>query len=45
MITLNDTIHALRNELTSCHLSRRERRQVERELREALARRDAEAPV
>ena len=44
MITLNDTIHALRNELTSFHLSRRERRQVERELREALARRDAEAP-
>lgn len=45
MITLNDTIHALRNELSSFYLSRRERRQIERELREARARRDAEAPV
>ncbi|AZV37962.1 hypothetical protein CFR75_14215 [Komagataeibacter xylinus] len=44
MITLNDTIHALRNELTSFYLSHRERRRVERELKEARARRDAKAP-
>lgn len=45
MTTLHDQIHALRAELTSFHLSRRERTQIERELKEALARRDTEAPV
>ena len=38
MTTLHDHIQMLRAELTSFHLSRRERRQIERELKEALAR-------
>ncbi|BCK77105.1 hypothetical protein AA0242T_3075 [Acetobacter aceti NRIC 0242] len=37
MTTLHDHIQMLRAELTSFHLSRRERQQIERELREALA--------
>ncbi|WP_408887380.1 hypothetical protein [Komagataeibacter nataicola] len=44
MTTLYDHIQMLCAELTSFHLSRRERRQIERELKEALARRDAEPP-
>jgi len=38
MTTLHDQIQMLRAELTSFHLSRRERQQIERELKEALAR-------
>ncbi|MCH4023229.1 MAG: hypothetical protein LKE81_08040 [Acetobacter sp.] len=38
MTTLYDRVQMLRAELTSFHLSRRERRQIERELKEALAR-------
>ncbi|XQZ98220.1 hypothetical protein ACOZ4Y_11765 [Komagataeibacter rhaeticus] len=38
MTTLHDHIQMLRAELTSFHLSKRERRQIERELNEALAR-------
>ncbi|MBV1824847.1 hypothetical protein [Komagataeibacter oboediens] len=38
MTTLHDHIQILRAELTSFHLSRRERRQIERELKEALVR-------
>ena len=42
MTTLYDHIQMLRAELTSFHLSRRERKQIERELKEALARCAAE---
>lgn len=42
MTTLHDQIQILRAELTSFHLSRRERKQIERELKEALARSGAE---
>ena len=45
MTTLHDQIQMLRAELTSFHLSRRERQQIEHELKEALARRDAEPPA
>ncbi|MBV1829091.1 hypothetical protein HNW77_05030 [Komagataeibacter sp. AV436] len=45
MTTHHDHIQMLRAELTSVHLSRRERRQIERELKKALARRDAEPPA
>ncbi|GCE84541.1 hypothetical protein [Komagataeibacter diospyri] len=50
MTTLHDHIQMLRAELTSFHLSRRERQQIERELKEALARcatehHDESAPV
>ncbi|GAN64648.1 hypothetical protein AA0313_1759 [Acetobacter indonesiensis NRIC 0313] len=38
MTTHHDHIQMLRAELTSFHLSRRERQQIERELKEALAR-------
>lgn len=38
MTTHYDHIQMLRAELTSFHLSRRERQQIERELKEALAR-------
>ncbi|MFT8423787.1 MAG: hypothetical protein ABF665_20160, partial [Gluconacetobacter sp.] len=44
MTTLHDHIQMLRAELTSFHLSRRERKQIERELKEVLARRAAERP-
>ncbi|GFE97675.1 hypothetical protein [Gluconobacter sp. Gdi] len=44
MTTLHDHIQMLRAELTSFHLSHRERRQIERELKEVLARRAAERP-
>ncbi len=37
MTTLHDHIQMLRAELTSFHLSKRERRQIERELKETLA--------
>lgn len=37
MTTLHDHIQMLRAELTSFHLSRRERRQIERELKQACA--------
>ncbi|GBQ19657.1 hypothetical protein AA12717_0319 [Gluconacetobacter sacchari DSM 12717] len=37
MTTLNDQIQMLRAELTSFHLSRRERAKIERELARALA--------
>lgn len=37
MTNLHDTIQMLRAELTSFHLSRRERAQIERELTRALA--------
>ncbi|WP_336717954.1 hypothetical protein [Asaia bogorensis] len=37
MTTHHDHIQMLRAELTSFHLSKRERRQIERELNEALA--------
>ncbi|MCE2564800.1 hypothetical protein [Komagataeibacter sp. FNDCF1] len=37
MTTLHDHIQMLRAELSSFHLSRRECRQIERELKEALA--------
>ncbi|EHH67154.1 hypothetical protein [Gluconobacter morbifer] len=37
MTTLHDHIQMLRAELSSFHLSRRERQQIERELKEALA--------
>ncbi|MCG4262509.1 hypothetical protein K6W36_18440 [Acetobacter senegalensis] len=37
MTTLHDHIQMLRAELTSFHLSRRERRQIERELKRACA--------
>jgi len=37
MTNLHDTIQMLRAELTSVHLSRRERAQIERELARALA--------
>lgn len=37
MTTLHDTIQELRAELTSYGLSRRERAQIERELRRAIA--------
>ncbi|WP_010516023.1 hypothetical protein [Komagataeibacter oboediens] len=37
MTTLHDHIQMLRAELASFHLSRRERRQIERELKVALA--------
>lgn len=37
MTNLHDQIHMLRAELTSVHLSRRERAQIERELAAALA--------
>ncbi|WP_167331780.1 hypothetical protein ACOZ4Y_08740 [Komagataeibacter rhaeticus] len=37
MTTLHDHIQMLRAELTSFHLSKRERRQIEREVKEALA--------
>ncbi|GBQ37253.1 hypothetical protein [Komagataeibacter saccharivorans] len=45
MTTRHDQIQMLRAELTSFHLSRRERKQIERELKEALARCDAEPPA
>ena len=45
MTTRHDHIQMLRAELTSFHRSRRERQQIERELKEALARCDAEPPV
>ena len=38
MTTLHDHIQMLRAELTSFHLSKSERRQIERELKEALVR-------
>ncbi|MFT9383093.1 MAG: hypothetical protein ABF553_00635 [Acetobacter orientalis] len=38
MTTRHDHIQMLRAELTSFHLSRCERQQIERELKEALAR-------
>ncbi|MFT9089977.1 MAG: hypothetical protein ABF479_03040 [Gluconacetobacter sp.] len=37
MTTLNDTIQMLRAELTSVHLSRRERAKIEHELARAMA--------
>ncbi|MFS3136069.1 hypothetical protein ACLRDC_11910 [Gluconacetobacter sacchari] len=37
MTTLHDHIQMLRAELTSFHLSNRERRQIERELKRACA--------
>ncbi|MDT8870754.1 hypothetical protein RAA17_05410 [Komagataeibacter rhaeticus] len=37
MTTLHDQIQMLRAELTSFHLSRRERAQIERELKRAIA--------
>ncbi|MBO1361125.1 hypothetical protein ACLRDC_15960 [Gluconacetobacter sacchari] len=37
MTTRHDQIQMLRAELTSFHLSRRERRQIERELKQAYA--------
>ncbi|WP_342627151.1 hypothetical protein AAC691_12605 [Nguyenibacter vanlangensis] len=37
MTNLHDTIQMLRAELTSVHLSRRERAQIERELASAVA--------
>lgn len=37
MTTLHDHIQMLRAELTSFHLSRRERAQIERELKQAYA--------
>lgn len=37
MTNLHDTIQQLRAELTSFHLSRRERAQIERELKRAIA--------
>ncbi|MBB2158000.1 hypothetical protein HLH33_17135 [Gluconacetobacter diazotrophicus] len=37
MTTLHDQIQMLRAELTSFHLSRRERQQIERELKQAYA--------
>ena len=45
MTTLHDHIQMLRAELTSFHLSKCERRQIERELKEALVRRDPEPPA
>lgn len=42
MTTRHDHIQMLRAELTSFHLSRRERQQIERELKEALSRCAAE---
>ncbi|WP_154670688.1 hypothetical protein [Komagataeibacter diospyri] len=42
MTTLHDHIQMLRAELTSFHLSRRERRQIERELKQACAQLAAE---
>ncbi|MFT9222708.1 hypothetical protein [Gluconobacter oxydans] len=44
MTTHHDHIQMLRAELTSFHLSRRERQQIERELKEALARCATERP-
>jgi len=37
MTTLHDQIQMLRAELTSFHLSHRERKQIERELKQACA--------
>lgn len=45
MTTRHDQIQMLRAELTSFHLSRRERQKIKRELKEALARRDADPPA
>ena len=45
MTTHHDHIQLLRAELTSFHLPRRERQQIARDLKEALARCTAEPPA